>query len=169
MLKPIGLTEGHYECRSLDETLPIFTDLLAAQVIERTEKQAVVKHPNTAWRLVIHQGGPDSKNKPHTNHYGFRVATSKEIPKAHQYISDHKAQYKIKSVTAPHEAHFAYSIYFKEPGGNDLEIEYYNPASNQTWPAERRDALDHAVDGSRFSRQRLHSAGDEPRHAELRR
>ena len=41
----------------------------------------------------------------------------------------HKEQYKIKSVTPPHEAHFAYSIYFKEPGGNDLEIEYYNPAA----------------------------------------
>jgi Glyoxalase/Bleomycin resistance protein/Dioxygenase superfamily len=129
MLKPIGLTEGHYECRSLDETLPIFTDLLAAEVVERGQKKAVVKHPNTAWRLVIHEGGPDSKNKPHTNHYGFRVANSKEIPKAHQYISDHKAQYKIKSVTTPHEAHYAYSIYFKEPGGNDLEIEYYNPAA----------------------------------------
>ena len=129
MIKPIGLTEGHYECRSLDETLPIFTDLLAAQVIERTEKQAVVKHPNTAWRLVIHEGGPNAANKPHTNHYGFRVAKSKEIPQAYEYISDHKAQYKIKSVTKPHEAHFAYSIYFKEPGGNDLEIEYYNPAA----------------------------------------
>src|SRR6185369_30888 len=129
MLKPIGLTEGHYECRSLDETLPIFTELLALEVVERTEKQAVVKHPNTAWLLVIHEGGPDSKNKPHTNHYGFRVATSKEIPKAYEYISGHKAQYKIKSVTTPHEAHYAYSIYFKEPGGNDLEIEYYNPAA----------------------------------------
>jgi Glyoxalase/Bleomycin resistance protein/Dioxygenase superfamily len=129
MIKPIGLTEGHYECRSLDETLPIFTDLLATQVIERTEKQAVVKHPNTAWRLVIHEGGPNAANKPHTNHYGFRVASSKEIPQAYEYISDHKAQYKIKSVTKPHEAHFAYSIYFKEPGGNDLEIEYYNPAA----------------------------------------
>ena len=103
--------------------------LLALEVVERTEKQAVVKHPNTAWRLVIHEGGPDAKNKPHTNHYGFRVASSKEIPKAHEYISEHKAQYKIKSVTPPHEAHFAYSIYFKEPGGNDLEIEYYNPAA----------------------------------------
>jgi catechol-2,3-dioxygenase len=129
MIKPIGLTEGHYECRSLDETLPIFTDLLAAKVVERTEKQAVVKHPNTAWRLVIHEGGPNAANKPHTNHYGFRVAKSKEIPQAYEYISDHKAQYKIKSVTKPHEAHFAYSIYFKEPGGNDLEIEYYNPAA----------------------------------------
>jgi len=122
MLKPIGLTEGHYECRSLDETLPIFTELLALEVVERTEKQAVVKHPNTAWLLVIHEGGPDSKNKPHTNHYGFRVATSKEIPKAHEYISEHKAQYKIKSVTPPHEAHFAYSIYFKEPGGVLFEL-----------------------------------------------
>ncbi|HEY3169243.1 MAG TPA: VOC family protein [Candidatus Binatia bacterium] len=131
MLKPIGLTEGHYECRSLDETLPIFTDLLAAEVVERIEKQAVVKHPNTAWRLVIHEGGPNAANKPHTNHYGFRVANSREIPQAHEYISDHKAQYKIKSVTKPHEAHFAYSIYFKEPGGNDLEIEYYNPAASK--------------------------------------
>jgi catechol-2,3-dioxygenase len=129
MLKPIGLTEGHYECRSLDETLPIFTELLAVEVIERSEKQAVVKHPNTAWRLVIHEGGPNAANKPHTNHYGFRVASSREIPQAYEYISDHKAQYKIKSVTKPHEAHFAYSIYFKEPGGNDLEIEYYNPAA----------------------------------------
>jgi len=127
MLKPIGITEGHYECRSLDETLPIFTDLLAAEIVERTEKQAVVKHPNTAWRLVIHEAGPNAANKPHSNHYGFRVANSGEIPKAHEYISDHKAKYKIKSVTKPHEAHFAYSIYFKEPGGNDLEIEYYNP------------------------------------------
>jgi len=48
MLKPIGLTEGHYECRSLDETLPIFTELLAVEVIERSEKQTIVKHPNTA-------------------------------------------------------------------------------------------------------------------------
>ena len=127
MLKPIGMMEGHYECRSLNETLPIFTDLLAAEVVARSDKQAVVKHPNTAWRLDIHEGGADAKNKPHSNHYGFRVANSKEIPKAYEYISNHKAQYKIKSVTKPHEAHFAYSIYFREPGGNHLEIEYYNP------------------------------------------
>src|SRR6266542_4279033 len=72
------------------KTLPIFTDLLAVEVIERSEKQAVVKHPNTAWRLVIHEGGPNAANKPHTNHYGFRVANSREIPQAYEYISDHK-------------------------------------------------------------------------------
>lgn len=129
MLKPVGLINGHYECRSLDETLPIFTDLLALTVVERKEKEAVVKHPNTEWRLIVHEGGADAPNKPHTNHYGFRVGASKEIPKAYEYLMDHREQYKIKSVTKPHEAHFAYSVYFKEPGGNDLEIEYYNPAA----------------------------------------
>jgi catechol 2,3-dioxygenase-like lactoylglutathione lyase family enzyme len=129
MLKPIGLTEGHYECRSLDETLPIFTDLLALEIVERKDDGAVLKHPNTEWRLVVHEGGPNAANKPHTNHYGFRVSSSREIPKAYEYLTDHKDQYKIKSVTKPHEAHFAYSVYFKEPGGNDLEIEYYNPAA----------------------------------------
>ena len=131
MLKPIGLTEGHYECRSLDETLPIFTDLLALEIVERKEQGAVLKHPNTEWRLIVHEGGPNAANKPHTNHYGFRVSSSREIPKAYEYLTDHKDQYKIKSVTAPHEAHFAYSIYFKEPGGNDLEIEYYNPGASK--------------------------------------
>jgi catechol 2,3-dioxygenase-like lactoylglutathione lyase family enzyme len=111
----------------LDETLPIFTDLLALEIVERKDKQAVLKHPNTEWCLVVHEGGPGAANKPHNNHYGFRVANHREIEAAYEYISDHKAKYKIKTVTKPHEAHFAYSIYFKEPGGNDLEIEYYNP------------------------------------------
>ncbi|HXG52362.1 MAG TPA: VOC family protein [candidate division Zixibacteria bacterium] len=129
MLKPVGLINGHYECRSLDETLPIFTDLLAMEVVERKDGEAVLKHPNTEWRLIVHEGGPNAPNKPHSNHYGFRVASHEEIEAAYRYLSDHKAEYKIRSVTRPHEAHFAYSIYFKEPGGNDLEIEYYNPAA----------------------------------------
>jgi catechol-2,3-dioxygenase len=127
MAKPVGLTQGHYECRSLDETLPIFTDLLAAEVIKRGDGQAIVKHPNTDWLLVVHEGGPDAPNKPHNNHYGFRVAHHSEVEKACAYLEAHKADYNLRSVTKPHEAHFAYSIYFKEPGGNDLEIEYYNP------------------------------------------
>jgi catechol-2,3-dioxygenase len=131
MLRPIGLVEGHYECRSLEETLPIFKDLLALEVVNRHNGEAVLKHPNTDWLLVVHEGGPNARNKPHNNHYGFRVANHEEIERAHEYIDAHKDKYRIKSVTKPHEAHFAYSIYFKEPGGNDLEIEYYNPNAVQ--------------------------------------
>ncbi len=131
MLRPVGLTHGHYECRSLEDTLPIFKELLALEVVDRHNGEAVLKHPNTEWLLVVHEGGPNARNKPHNNHYGFRVAHHEEIERAYRYIDAQKDKYRIKSVTKPHEAHFAYSIYFKEPGGNDLEIEYYNPNAVQ--------------------------------------
>ncbi len=127
MLNPIGLTHGHYECRVLDETLPIFTDLLAMQVVERGEGEAVVQHPNTSWRLVVHEGGPDAPDKPHNNHYGVRVARSAEVDAAHEYLEANKARYGLKRVSRPSAQHFAKSIYFSEPGGNTLEIEYYDP------------------------------------------
>ncbi|HEX9395968.1 MAG TPA: VOC family protein [Burkholderiales bacterium] len=127
MLKPIGLTHGHYECRSLDETLPVFTELLAMRVVERGKGEAIVEHPNTAWRLVVHEGGPDAPDKPHNNHYGVRVAHAEEIEAAHRYLEANKARYGIKRVSRPTAMHFARSIYFSEPGGNTLEIEYYDP------------------------------------------
>jgi len=131
MLRPVGLIHGHYECRSLEETLPIFKELLALDVVDRHNGEAVLKHPNTDWLLIVHEGGPNARNKPHNNHYGFRVANHQEVEAAYSYIDAHKEEYRIKSVTKPHEAHFAYSVYFKEPGGNDLEIEYYNPNAVQ--------------------------------------
>ncbi len=127
MIKPIGLLEGHYECRSLEDTIPVFTDLLALELVERYDGQATMKHPNTDWLLVIHETGPDGTDKPHNNHYGFRVDNRAEVDAAWKYISKHRERYRIRHVTKPHENHFAYSIYFKEPGGNDLEIEYYDP------------------------------------------
>ena len=38
ILKTTGLVAGHYECRSCEETLPVFTDLLAMEIIEQTAK-----------------------------------------------------------------------------------------------------------------------------------
>jgi catechol 2,3-dioxygenase-like lactoylglutathione lyase family enzyme len=122
-----GLIEGHYECRSLDETLPVFTDLLAMEIVERKAGQATIKHPNTDWRLIVHEGGPGAPEKTFDNHYGFRVATHTEVEAAWEYVEAHKDKYRISKITKPQSAHFAYSIYFREPGGNHLEIEYYNP------------------------------------------
>jgi len=129
MFKPIGLIEGHYECRMLDETLPVFTDLLAMEVIERQANQATVKHPNTGWHLVIHESGAAAPDKAFDNHYGFRVASHGEVEAAWRYLEANKQRYRIDKITKPQSAHFAYSVYFHEPGGNHLEIEYYNPGS----------------------------------------
>ena len=126
MLKPLGLTHGHYECRKLDETLPVLTDLLAMRVVERKGNEALVEHPNTAWRLIVHEV-PNSPEKPHNNHYGVRVAHEEEIDAAHAYLEANKARYGLKRVSPPRSQHFARSVYFEEPGGNTLEIEYYAP------------------------------------------
>ena len=127
LMQPEGLVHGHYECRSLDETLPVFTDLLAAEVVERRNDLAVVKHPNTELLLIVHEGGTDAPDKPSGNHYGFRVADHTEVEAAWDYISQHQDEYGIRSISKPSASHFAYSTYLNEPGGNTLEIEYYNP------------------------------------------
>jgi catechol 2,3-dioxygenase-like lactoylglutathione lyase family enzyme len=127
MLKPLGLTHGHYECRRLDETLPVLTDLLALRVVERQNGEAVLQHPNTAWKLVVHEGGANAPDKPHNNHYGVRVAHAEEVEAAFEYIDRNREKYGITRLLKPHSTHFARSIYLAEPGGNTLEIEYYDP------------------------------------------
>ncbi|HEY7559911.1 MAG TPA: VOC family protein [Candidatus Binatia bacterium] len=127
MLNTTGLIHAHYECRSLAETLPVFTDLLAAEVIERSAGEATVKHPNTEWRLVIHEGGANAREKSFDNHYGFRVGSHQEVEAAWAYLEANKEKYRLTQITKPEKAHYAYSVYFREPGGNALEIEYYNP------------------------------------------
>ena len=150
MLKPIGLTHGHYECRSLDETLPVLTDLLAMTVVEKKEGQAILKHPNTAWRLVVHQGGADAPDKPHNNHYGVRVAHAPEVDAAHAYLEANKARFGLRRVSPPRSQHFARSVYFEEPGGNTLEIEYYEPQAAAEGRAIARPHWSRALKESEF-------------------
>ncbi len=131
LLRPEGLTYGHYECRFLDETLPVFTDLLACDVEGRWAGAAVVRHPNTGWGLVVHEGGEDAPRKPHANHYGYRVADHREIDAAAAYLREHGDEYGLTNIDGPRGSHFAYSVYVDEPGGNTIEIEYYNPRASE--------------------------------------
>ena len=151
IVKSTGLIAGHYECRSLSETLPVFTDLLAMEIVEREADQATLKHPNTDWRLVVHEGGPNAPEKTFDNHYGFRVASHQEVEAAWKYIEAHKDEYKLNKITKPQSAHFAYSIYFREPGGNHLEIEYYNPGGAQHGRAHTAGHWDKPLTDERFA------------------
>ena len=45
IFKTTGLVAGHYECRSLAETLPVFTDLLAMEVVEQTASDSHAQAP----------------------------------------------------------------------------------------------------------------------------
>ena len=128
MLKTTGLVAGHYECRSLDETLPVFTDLLAMEVVERKAGEATLKHPNTDWRLIVHEGGPNAPEKTFDNHYGFRVGTHEEVEAAWKYIEAHKEKYRLEQNHQAAERPFCLlDLFSTSPAAITLEIEYYNP------------------------------------------
>ena len=127
MLKPTGLIRGHYECRSFAETIPILTELLALEVVGEANGEKILKHPNTGWRLMIHEGGPAAPIKPMRNHYGVRVTTNEEVNRATEYLEKKKHELHIK-IIKPRTNHNAYSVHFYEPGGNYWEIESYEHA-----------------------------------------
>ena len=84
VIKPTGLVYGHSEVRFLDESIPVLTRVLALDLIERRDHEAVLKHPNTGWKLIVHEGGADVKDKPERNHYGVRVSNNDEVDHAYQ-------------------------------------------------------------------------------------
>jgi catechol 2,3-dioxygenase-like lactoylglutathione lyase family enzyme len=151
MLNTTGLIAGHYECRALEETLPVFTDILAMEIIERKAGEATLKHPNTEWRLIVHEGGAAAPEKGFDNHYGFRVASHQEVEAAWEFVEANKAKYRLSKITKPQSAHFAYSIYFREPGGNHLEIEYYNPGGALHGRSHTAGHWDNTLNGERFA------------------
>jgi catechol 2,3-dioxygenase-like lactoylglutathione lyase family enzyme len=125
VIQPTGLVHGHSECRYLDETIPVLTRVLALDLIERQNGQAVLKHPNTGWKLILHEGGAEVKDKPERNHYGVRVSNNREVDNAYQYLLANKEKLGLKKVVKRKERDGSYSMFFVEPGGNYWEIESY--------------------------------------------
>jgi catechol 2,3-dioxygenase-like lactoylglutathione lyase family enzyme len=125
VIQPTGLVHGHSECRFLDETIPVLTHVLALELIDRRDRRATLKHPNTGWKLILHEGGPDVKDKPERNHYGVRVSNNQEVDNAYRYLLANKADLGLKKVVKRKERAGSYSMFFVEPGGNYWEIESY--------------------------------------------
>jgi len=125
VLKPTGLVHGHTEVRFLDDTIPVLTQVLALEVVERHDHEAVLKHPNTGWKLIVHEGGAEVKDKPERNHYGVRVTNNQEVDHACQYLLAHKEELGLTKVVKRKERAGSYSMFFVEPGGNYWEIESY--------------------------------------------
>jgi catechol 2,3-dioxygenase-like lactoylglutathione lyase family enzyme len=134
MLRSIGLTETHMECRSLKDSVPVLTDLLAFEKVGESPGEATLKHPNTSWLLTVHEAGPDAPAKQIHNHWGVRVNTPAEVDAAYEYLTAHKEKYRIDQIGKPSYSHGSYSVYFIEPGTNGWEIECYAEAlRNEAW------------------------------------
>src|SRR2546425_2713107 len=137
MLKPLRLIETHMECRALRDTLLVLTDLLAFDKVGEADSQVALKHPNSDWRLVVHEAGPDAPDKQMLNHWGVRVVTRAEVDAAAEYLKAHGKRYGVQLMREPSFAHGSYSLYFLEPGTNGWEIECYEDALRKGKGAER--------------------------------
>jgi len=125
ILKPTGLVHGHTEVRFLDDTIPVLTKVLGLDVLYRRDHEAALKHPNTGWQLIVHEGGAEVKDKPERNHYGVRVADNEQVDHAYQYLLANKQKLALTKVVKRKERAGSYSMFFVEPGGNYWEIESY--------------------------------------------
>jgi catechol 2,3-dioxygenase-like lactoylglutathione lyase family enzyme len=134
-IKPTALVNGHSECRHLDETIPVLSHVLAFETVDRRDGQATLKHPNTGWLLILHEGGLNVKDKPERNHYGVRVSNNQEVDNAYQYLLAHKEKLGLKKVVKRKERDGSYSMFFVEPGGNYWEIESYENRCKAGLPA----------------------------------
>jgi len=136
LLKPTGLVHGHTEVRFLDDTIPVLTKVLGLDLLERYDREAVLKHPNTGWKLIVHEGGAAVKDKPERNHYGVRVANNEQVDHAYQYLLANKEALGLSKVVKRKERAGSYSMFFVEPGGNYWEIESYENRHRAGLPYE---------------------------------
>ncbi|HWH79545.1 MAG TPA: hypothetical protein VNT76_19330, partial [Candidatus Binatus sp.] len=63
MIQTTGLVATHMECRDLQESMTVMTELLAFEKISERSGEATLKHPNTHWLLVLHEV-PGAPAKP---------------------------------------------------------------------------------------------------------
>jgi catechol 2,3-dioxygenase-like lactoylglutathione lyase family enzyme len=137
MLKPISLSATHMECRSLKESVPVLTDLLAFEKLAEQPGEVKLKHPNTDWVLYVHEVDGDAPAKQMHNHWGVRVATSGEVDAAYEHLAANKDKYGIRQIAKPLYNHGSYSLYFLEPGTNGWEIECYESALRKQSMAQK--------------------------------
>ncbi len=125
MIQTTALSNAHMECRSLNDTIPVLTDLLAFEKVAERTHETILKHPNSQWLLTVHDGGPETAEQQMHNHYGVRVTKKTEVDAAYEYLTRYQKEYGLEQLREPAISHGSYSIYFMEPGTNGWEIECF--------------------------------------------
>jgi catechol 2,3-dioxygenase-like lactoylglutathione lyase family enzyme len=137
MIKPVSLSMAHMECTSLDDTVPAMSDLLGFEEVSRGNGEAVMRHPHSAWGLIVHEGGEPYPDRPRHHHFGVRVEHKTEVDSAWNYLNAHRDEYKLGEIDPQVTRHGSYSVHFQEPGTNFWEIECYEDVLRKDSGGER--------------------------------
>ena len=137
MIHPVALSGAHMECRSLEESLPVLTDLLGFAEASQAPGEATMKHPHSGWLLTVHEGGTPFPDRPRHHHFGVRVEYKQEVDNAWAYLNAHRDEYGLLEMDPQVFRHGSYSIHFQEPGTNFWEIECYEDVLRKDSGGER--------------------------------
>ena len=137
MIRPISLSGAHMECTSLQDSVPVLTDLLGFEEAARVPGVATMRHPNSAWTLTVHEGGEPYPERPRHHHFGVRVEHKTEVDNAWNYLNAHHDEYGLLQIDPQIVRHGSYSIHFQEPGTNFWEIECYEDVLRKDTGGER--------------------------------
>lgn len=125
MIPSIALSHAHAETSSLNDSLAVLTEFLGFEKLAEKPGSTTLKHPSSAWLLVLNDGGSAAPKKEHHDHYGVRVAANDEIQAAYAHLLAHGEEYRLSEIREPQYSHGSLSVYFDEPGGNTWEIECF--------------------------------------------
>lgn len=132
MIRLRGIDHAAINCRDLDASLKFYTEVLGLKVSSREHQKPGIEYflDCGASLIGLIQGDPKGPNHPLAdgglggNHVSFRVPTAEfdgaveELKKRGVEVLFHKKREK------------SWSVYFKDPDGNKLEI--------TAWPLEDR-------------------------------
>jgi len=147
------------ECVSLEDTLPVVTDLLGFEQVSRDGGEAILKHPHSSWVLAVHEGGEAYADRPRHHHFGVRVEHKTEVDSAYNYLNAHKDEYQLGVIDPQVTRHGSYSVHFQEPGTNFWEIECYEDVLRKDSGGDRLGGVRSRHWSEEITQDRLPSKG----------
>jgi catechol 2,3-dioxygenase-like lactoylglutathione lyase family enzyme len=136
-IQPVALSTAHMEITSLEDSLPVLTDILGFQIASQGAGESTLRHPHSNWELAVHEGGEPYPDRPRHHHFGVRVEHKTEVDQAWTYLNAHRDEYKIGIIDPQITRHGSYSVHFQEPGTNFWEIECYEDVLRKDSGGER--------------------------------
>lgn len=140
VVKPLLLSHGTLECRSMKESRKFYEEFLGLECVRHSE-QAMHARCGIKFSIVCVEVGDSVRPLGVLNHWGLDVESREQVEFAYKSAVEMKDKYKIGKITQPTMRHGIYSFYLEDLDGNYWEIEYYDGSVHE-------DAFDF---GDRFS------------------
>ncbi len=139
VLNPRFLSHGTLESRDLERSRKFYEEFLGLEVIRTSDVSLMIRLGGEhVYAVVLNPKKPDM---PVLNHNGLDVPSREEVDSAHQIAVESQAEWGIKKVTRPIDAHGTYGFYIADPDDNWWEI-LTNPEGGYSWMFAKGDDID---------------------------